>query len=271
MKQTLTQTSVQSKQLSWSERGLDVKQRARDWELICSFASCVSESESVVPGQLSAIHNNFFLLSLSRLSLPLFCSVVLLSSLSTCSSTKMRWREMPATTTVCCATTRPRPNSTSSNMCAPWSTNAARASGSFSACRRACRRRTRTLAPFSPSANALLQTQVRTWPFGSLRVNYFVFFILLCSFIHELSSSGSVKKLHMSYLMCAPKSFDFHVTFLFIRIFLRLDSLFTLIELNEKNKQHMHNFFHSIFSCKYDLQQNIPAKAQLPVNGSCPF
>lgn len=98
---------------------------------------------------------------------------ILLSSLSTCSSTKTRWRVMPATTTACCATTRPRPSSTSSNMCAPWSTSAVRASGSFSACRRACRRRRRTLAPFSLSANALLQIQVRTWPFGSLCVNYY--------------------------------------------------------------------------------------------------
>lgn len=59
--QTLTQTSVQSKQLSWSGRDLDVKQQDCDWELICSFANCVSESESVVPSQLSAIYNNFSL------------------------------------------------------------------------------------------------------------------------------------------------------------------------------------------------------------------
>lgn len=68
--QTLTQTSVQSKQLSWSGRGLDVKQQGCDWELICSFANCVSESESVVPSQLSAIDNNFFLF---LFSLPFPC------------------------------------------------------------------------------------------------------------------------------------------------------------------------------------------------------
>lgn len=52
--------SAQSKQLSWSGRGLDVKQQGCDWELICSFANCLSESESVVPSQLSAIYNNLF-------------------------------------------------------------------------------------------------------------------------------------------------------------------------------------------------------------------
>lgn len=75
--QTLTQTSVQSKQLSWSGRGLDVKQQGCDWELICSFANCVSESESVVPSQLSAIYNNFFLslFSSRSLSFPVFLSI----------------------------------------------------------------------------------------------------------------------------------------------------------------------------------------------------
>lgn len=41
----LHRQSVQWKQLSWSERGLDVKQQVCDWELICSFANCVSKSE----------------------------------------------------------------------------------------------------------------------------------------------------------------------------------------------------------------------------------
>lgn len=62
--------SAQSKQLSWRGRGLDVKQRGCDWELICSFANCVSESESVVPSQLSAIYNNLSLF-FSSLSHPL--------------------------------------------------------------------------------------------------------------------------------------------------------------------------------------------------------
>lgn len=71
--------SAQSKQLSWSGRGLDVKQQGCDWELICSFANCLSESESVVPSQLSAIYNNLFLsLSLS-LSLSLYFSNVQLN------------------------------------------------------------------------------------------------------------------------------------------------------------------------------------------------
>lgn len=82
--QTLTQTSVQSKQLSWSGRGLDVKQQGCDWELICSFANCVSESESVVPSQLSAIYNNFFLslFSSRSLSFPVFLSISIFPSLS---------------------------------------------------------------------------------------------------------------------------------------------------------------------------------------------
>lgn len=173
--------SAQSKQLSWSGRGLDVKQQGCDWELICSFANCLSESESVVPGQLSAIYNNLFLSLLSlSFSIPFslsffFCLSLSLSvsipTHSTCSSTRTRWRVMPATTIVCCATTRPRPSSTWSSMCAPWSTSAARASGSFSACRRACQRRRRTWAPSSPFANALHQTQVRTWPRGHALVS----------------------------------------------------------------------------------------------------
>lgn len=145
--------SAQSKQLSWSGRGLDVKQEGCDWELICSSVSCLSKSELVVPGQLSAIYNNFFLSPSLTLSVP---------SHSTCSSTRTQWRVMLATTTVCCATTRPRPSSTWSSMCAPWSTSAAKASGSFSACRKACQRKRRTLAPSSPFANVPLQTQVRT-------------------------------------------------------------------------------------------------------------
>lgn len=64
----LRRQSAQSKQLSWSGRGLVVKQQGCDWELICSFVSCLSKSESVVPSQLSAIYNNFFL----SLSVPFF-------------------------------------------------------------------------------------------------------------------------------------------------------------------------------------------------------
>lgn len=61
--------SAQSKQLSWSGRGLGVKQCGRDWELICSFINRLSKSESVVPAQRSAICNNFFLLLPPSLSL----------------------------------------------------------------------------------------------------------------------------------------------------------------------------------------------------------
>lgn len=181
--------SAQSKQLSWSGRGLDVKQQGCDWELICSFANCVSESESVVPSQLSAIYNNLFL-SLS-LSLYLYVSLSIPSH-STCSSTKTRWRVMPATTIVCCVTTRPRPSSTWSSMCAPWSTSAARASGSSSACRRACRRRRRTSVPSSPSANALLQIQVRTSPCGPAEGCLFVCSSALISPSVSLSPHNSL-------------------------------------------------------------------------------
>lgn len=69
--------SAQSKQLSWRGRGLDVKQQGCDWELICSFANCVSESESVVPGQLSAIYNNLFLSLFLSLSVCLSFSMSL--------------------------------------------------------------------------------------------------------------------------------------------------------------------------------------------------
>lgn len=167
--------SAQSKQLSWSGRGLDVKQQGCDWELICSFANCLSESESVVPSQLSAIYNNLFLSLFPSLSfcVPFFFFLSLSPSIpshSTCSSTKTRWRVMPATTIVCCVTTRPRPSSTWSSMCVPWSTNAVRASGSFSAYRRACRRKRKTSAPSSPFANALLQIQVRTCSCGHVLV-----------------------------------------------------------------------------------------------------
>lgn len=181
--------SAQSKQLSWSGRGLDVKQQGCDWELICSFANCVSESESVVPSQLSAIYNNLFLSLFLFLCIPFFLPLSLslpvslsIPSHSTCSSTKTRWRVMPATTIVCCVTTRPRPSSTWSSMCAPWSTSAVRASGSFSACRRACRRRRRTSAPSSPFANAPLQIQVRTCPCGPVLLSLYVCLFLSWSF-----------------------------------------------------------------------------------------
>lgn len=191
--------SVQSKQLSWSGRGLDVKQQGCDWELICSFANCLSESELVVPSQLSAIYNNLVLSLSHSLFLCSFLSLSLSLSIlphSTCSSTKTQWRVMPATTIVCCVTTRPRPSSTWSSMCAPWSTSAVRASGSFSACRRACRRRRRTSAPSSPFANALLQIQVRTCPCGPF-LSIFLFasaFVLLSWSLYLCSTVSCIHK-----------------------------------------------------------------------------
>lgn len=120
------------------------------------------------------------------------------ASHSTCSSTKTRWRVMPATTIVCCATTRPRPSSTWSSMCALWSTNAVRASGSFSACRRACQRRRRTSAPSLPSANALLQIQVRTRPWGLLLVSlYGTFFSYFLDVFAYTSVSCTQLRIHM--------------------------------------------------------------------------
>lgn len=189
--------SAQSKQLSWSGRGLDVKQQGCDWELICSFANCLSESESVVPSQLSAIYNNlFFPLSLSLCSFLSLSLPLSIPSHSTCSSTKTRWRVMPATTIVCCVTTRPRPSSTWSSMCAPWSISAVRASESFSACKRACRRRTRILAPSSPFANALLQTQVRTCPCGTVLVYLYVCLSLL--YFLDLSTYATLSLVHIN-------------------------------------------------------------------------
>lgn len=146
----------------------------------------------MVPSQLSAIYNNLFLSLFLSLSFSVFLSFSFsplspsIPSHSTCSSTKTRWRVMPATTIVCCVTTRPRPSSTWSSMCVPWSTSAVRASGSFSAYRRACRRKRRTSAPSSPFANALLQIQVRTCSCGHVLVSLHV--CLSCLF-YSLSRS----------------------------------------------------------------------------------
>lgn len=175
---------------------------------VCSPNSCLEEEEVWMLNNGAVIGNWFVHLPTvwarvsrwclaSRLPSTITsssCLSLAVSSHSTCSSTKTRWRVMPATTTACCATTRPRPSSTSSSTCAPWSTNAARASGSSSACRKACQKRRTTSAPSSPSANALLQIQVRAWsPWRFMRVCLFFLFTPSLCYAHDLSSIGSAE------------------------------------------------------------------------------